>query len=58
MCALQALARGDEGFLLAMGYSTQRGYGGSHPFAGEVRMGEVRSKSNRRNLVSRSISAI
>jgi alpha-D-ribose 1-methylphosphonate 5-triphosphate synthase subunit PhnI len=35
------LARGDEGFLLAMGYSTQRGYGGSHPFAGEVRMGEV-----------------
>jgi alpha-D-ribose 1-methylphosphonate 5-triphosphate synthase subunit PhnI len=38
---LQALARGDEGFLLAMGYSTQRGYGGSHPFAGELRMGEV-----------------
>jgi len=38
---LQALARGDEGFLLAMGYSTQRGYGGSHPFAGEVRMGTV-----------------
>ena len=30
-----------KGFLLAMGYSTQRGYGGSHPFAGEVRMGEV-----------------
>ena len=38
---LQALARGDEGFLLALGYSTQRGYGGSHPFAGELRMGEV-----------------
>ena len=38
---LQALARGDEGFLLAMGYSTQRGYGGTHPFAGEIRMGEV-----------------
>jgi alpha-D-ribose 1-methylphosphonate 5-triphosphate synthase subunit PhnI len=38
---LQALARGDEGFLLAMGYSTQRGYGGSHPFAGEIRVGEV-----------------
>ena len=38
---LQALARGDEGFLLAMGYSTQRGYGGSHPFAGEIRMGTV-----------------
>jgi alpha-D-ribose 1-methylphosphonate 5-triphosphate synthase subunit PhnI len=38
---LQALARGDEGFLLGLGYSTQRGYGSSHPFAGEIRMGEV-----------------
>jgi alpha-D-ribose 1-methylphosphonate 5-triphosphate synthase subunit PhnI len=38
---LQALARGDEGFVLGMGYSTQRGYGGSHPFAAEIRMGEV-----------------
>lgn len=38
---LQALARGDEGFLLALGYSTQRGYGRNHPFAGEIRMGEV-----------------
>src|SRR6202035_571899 len=38
---LQALARGDEGFVLGMGYSTQRGYGGSHPFAGEIRMGTV-----------------
>ena len=38
---LQALARGDEGFLLALGYSTQRGYGDSHPFVGEIRMGEV-----------------
>ncbi len=38
---LQALARGDEGFLLAMGYSTQRGYGGTHPFAGEIRQGTV-----------------
>lgn len=38
---LQALARGDEGFLLALGYSTQRGYGRNHPFVGEVRIGEV-----------------
>jgi len=38
---LQALARGDEGFLLSLGYSTQRGYGNSHPFAGEIRLGEV-----------------
>ncbi|MGH7041633.1 MAG: carbon-phosphorus lyase complex subunit PhnI [Acetobacteraceae bacterium] len=39
---LQGLARGDEGFLLGLGYSTQRGYGGSHPFAGEIRMGAAR----------------
>jgi alpha-D-ribose 1-methylphosphonate 5-triphosphate synthase subunit PhnI len=38
---LQALARGDEGFLLALGYSTQRGWGGTHPFVGEMRVGEV-----------------
>jgi len=38
---LQNLARGDEGFLLAMGYSTQRGYAHSHPFAGEIRYGMV-----------------
>ena len=38
---LQALARGDEGWLLAMGYSAQRGYASSHPFAGEIRRGFV-----------------
>jgi alpha-D-ribose 1-methylphosphonate 5-triphosphate synthase subunit PhnI len=38
---LQALARGDEGFVLSLGYSTQRGFGRTHPFAGEVRVGEV-----------------
>ncbi|BBB29285.1 carbon-phosphorus lyase complex subunit PhnI [Neptunomonas japonica] len=38
---LQSLVRGDEGFLLALGYSTQRGYGRNHPFAGEIRTGEV-----------------
>ncbi|CAL8475774.1 carbon-phosphorus lyase complex subunit PhnI [Caballeronia sp. S22] len=38
---LQNLARGDEGFLLAIGYATQRGYAHSHPFAGEIRHGEV-----------------
>ncbi|MDX6806483.1 carbon-phosphorus lyase complex subunit PhnI [Terrihabitans rhizophilus] len=38
---LQALARGDEGFVLALGYSTQRGYGRTHPFTGEIRVGEV-----------------
>jgi alpha-D-ribose 1-methylphosphonate 5-triphosphate synthase subunit PhnI len=38
---LQNLARADEGFLLSMGYSTQRGYAGNHPFAGEIRFGSV-----------------
>ncbi|MBP7660049.1 MAG: carbon-phosphorus lyase complex subunit PhnI [Burkholderiaceae bacterium] len=38
---LQTLARADEGWLLALGYSTQRGYANTHPFAGEIRMGEV-----------------
>ena len=36
---LQALSRADEGFLLALGYSTQRGWGGTHPFVGEIRVG-------------------
>lgn len=38
---LQSLARGDEGFLLSLGYSVQRGFGQNHPFAGEIRFGEV-----------------
>lgn len=38
---LQSLARADEGWLLALGYSTQRGYAHNHPFAGEIRMGDV-----------------
>jgi len=38
---LQALSRGDEGFVLGMAYSTQRGYGRNHPFVGELRIGSV-----------------
>ncbi|WP_341675700.1 carbon-phosphorus lyase complex subunit PhnI [Niveibacterium sp. SC-1] len=38
---LQNLARADEGFLLALGYSTQRGYSTTHPFAAEIRYGAV-----------------
>ncbi len=38
---LQALARGDEGFVLSMAYSTQRGYGRTHAFVGELRIGTV-----------------
>ena len=38
---LQNLARADEGFLLAMAYSTQRGYAHSHPFVGDLKVGAV-----------------
>ena len=38
---LQALTRGDEGFVLGMAYSTQRGYAKNHPFVGELRIGMV-----------------
>ena len=38
---LQQLVRSDEGYLLALAYSTQRGYGRNHPFAGEIRSGYV-----------------
>ncbi|MTH98182.1 carbon-phosphorus lyase complex subunit PhnI [Roseibium sp. RKSG952] len=38
---LQNLARGDEGFLLALAYSSQRGYARTHPFTGEIRYGAV-----------------
>jgi alpha-D-ribose 1-methylphosphonate 5-triphosphate synthase subunit PhnI len=38
---LQALARGDEGFVLGLAYSTQRGYGRTHAFVGELRVGSV-----------------
>jgi alpha-D-ribose 1-methylphosphonate 5-triphosphate synthase subunit PhnI len=38
---LQSLARADEGFVLSLGYSTQRGYARTHPFAGEIRFGDV-----------------
>src|SRR5262249_51783697 len=38
---LQSLARGDEGFVLGLAYSTTRGYGGTHPFVAELRVGEV-----------------
>ena len=38
---LQALARGDEGFLLGLAYSTQRGYARNHAFVGELRIGTV-----------------
>jgi alpha-D-ribose 1-methylphosphonate 5-triphosphate synthase subunit PhnI len=38
---LQSLTRGDEGFLLSLAYSTQRGYGRTHAFVGELRIGTV-----------------
>jgi alpha-D-ribose 1-methylphosphonate 5-triphosphate synthase subunit PhnI len=38
---LQMLARADEGWVLGLAYSTQRGYANTHPFAGEIRHGQV-----------------
>ncbi len=39
---LQSLARADEGFLVGIAYSAQRGFGfRNHPFVGEIRMGYV-----------------
>ncbi|MEQ3710817.1 MAG: carbon-phosphorus lyase complex subunit PhnI [Tateyamaria sp.] len=36
---LQSLTRGDEGFVLGMAYSTQRGYARNHAFVAELRIG-------------------
>ncbi len=38
---LQAITRADEGFILSLAYSTQRGYGRTHAFVGELRIGQV-----------------
>ena len=38
---LQSLTRGDEGFVLGLAYSTQRGYARNHAFVGELRIGTV-----------------
>ncbi|NEX48768.1 carbon-phosphorus lyase complex subunit PhnI [Pseudotabrizicola algicola] len=38
---LQGITRGDEGFILSLAYSTQRGYGRTHAFVGELRIGRV-----------------
>lgn len=38
---LQTLARGEEGFLVALCYSSMRGYGRNHPFIAELRYGDA-----------------
>ena len=38
---LQALTRGDEGFILGLAYSTQRSFGRTRAFVGELRIGTV-----------------
>jgi alpha-D-ribose 1-methylphosphonate 5-triphosphate synthase subunit PhnI len=38
---LQALARGDEGFLSGLAYSTMRGYGRAHPFLSNMKVGSL-----------------
>jgi alpha-D-ribose 1-methylphosphonate 5-triphosphate synthase subunit PhnI len=39
---LQSLARADEGFVLSLAYSTQRGFGSTHPFVTDLRTGLVK----------------
>lgn len=38
---LQALARGDEGFLAGIAYSTMRGFGRAHPFLSSLKLADV-----------------
>ncbi|WP_321897245.1 carbon-phosphorus lyase complex subunit PhnI [Burkholderia cepacia] len=38
---LQTLARGDEGFLAGLAYSTMRGYGRAHPFLSALKVGDI-----------------
>lgn len=38
---LQALARGDEGFLTGLAYSAMRGYGRAHPFLATLKVGDL-----------------
>ncbi|UMX67715.1 carbon-phosphorus lyase complex subunit PhnI [Klebsiella pneumoniae] len=50
--------RGDEGYLLALAYSTQRGYSRNHPFAGEIHQRLRRGwKSSRKSWALASILA-
>jgi alpha-D-ribose 1-methylphosphonate 5-triphosphate synthase subunit PhnI len=39
---LQTLARGDEGFVLSLAYSAQRGFGSTHPFVNELKVGKAK----------------
>jgi len=39
--ALQTMARGETGGMLALAYSNMRGYGSSHPTIGELRVGYI-----------------
>lgn len=40
--ALQTLARGETGAIMALAYSAMRGQGGDHPTIGELRFGKVK----------------
>lgn len=55
---LQNLARGDEGFLLAMAYSTQRGYAHSHPSWASCAWARWRWRSSLKSWALPSPSAI
>ncbi len=54
---LQQLVRGDEGYLLALAYSTQRGYGRNHPLPVRFAAATSPLRSSPKSWVLRSISA-
>lgn len=54
---LQQLVRSDEGYLLALAYSTQRGYGRNHPLPARFAAATSPLRSSPKSWVLRSISA-
>lgn len=57
--ALQTLARGETGALMALGYSAMRGQGGDHPTIGELRVGNASLRvTDRRGRGRRHIGTI
>ena len=56
--ALQVLARGDTGSIMALAYSAMRGQGGDHPTIGELRYGLVKLSVCDRDGRSRTLGRI
>lgn len=54
--ALQTMARGETGGMLALAYSNMRGYGSTHPTIGELRVGYVPVKM--KNSITGMVSIV